>query len=88
MTNKRFTSDGLSINDGEHRIGLIQASNILNILYEDNQSKQKLLHLAANKIDILLEENEHIKHTIKTMMENERTELGRSVLKQLWEAIQ
>lgn len=36
----------------------------------------------------LEEENQHIKHTIKTMMENERTELGRSVLKQLWEAIQ
>lgn len=30
----------------------------------------------------------HIKHTIKDMMENERTELGRSVLRQLWEAIQ
>ena len=29
-----------------------------------------------------------IKQTIKDMMENERTELGRSVLKQLWEAIQ
>ena len=36
----------------------------------------------------LHEENEHIKHTIKTMMKTERTELGRSVLKQLWEAIQ
>ena len=36
----------------------------------------------------LHEENEHIKQTIKDMMENERTELGRSVLKQLWEAIQ
>ena len=33
-------------------------------------------------------ENEHIKHTIKTMMETERTELGKSVLKQLYEAIQ
>ena len=29
-----------------------------------------------------------IKQTIKTMMDTERTELGRSVLKQLWEAIQ
>jgi len=33
-------------------------------------------------------ENEHIKQTIKTMMENERTELGQSVLRQLLEAIQ
>ena len=29
-----------------------------------------------------------IKHTIKTMMENERTDMGRSVLQQLWQAIQ
>jgi hypothetical protein len=29
-----------------------------------------------------------IKQTIKDMLENERTELGRSVLRQLWEAIQ
>ena len=50
----------------------------------------------------LSEENEQLKHykeaygdeivtiktTIKTMMENERTEIGKSVLKQLWEAIQ
>lgn len=50
----------------------------------------------------LLEENNEIKHykeayateivkikqTIKDMMENERTELGQSVLRQLWEAIQ
>ena len=67
MTAKRFRSDGLSINDGEHRIGLIQASNILNMLYEDNQSKQKLLHLAANKIDCLLEENEQCKMMIATL---------------------
>ena len=33
-------------------------------------------------------ENEYIKQTIKDMMENERTELGQSVLRQLWEAIQ
>ena len=36
----------------------------------------------------LAEENEHIKQTIKNMLENERTELGRSVLKQLWEQLQ
>lgn len=62
--------------------------DLLNELHEENQSKQKLIHLAANKIDNLLEENKHIKHTIKTMMENERTELGQSVLKQLWEQIE
>ena len=30
----------------------------------------------------------NIKHTIKTMMKNERTEIGKNTLKQLWEAIQ
>ncbi len=55
-----------------------------------------------NEMDSIVEENEQLKHykeaygteivkikqTIKDMMENERTELGCSVLKQLWEAIQ
>ena len=36
----------------------------------------------------LHEENTHIKNTIKEMYNNERTALGRSVLKQLLEAIQ
>ena len=36
----------------------------------------------------LKEENEHIKQTIKDMMENERTELGKMVLRQLWRQIQ
>ena len=37
---------------------------------------------------ILAEENEHIKQTIKDMINTERTEIGKSVLKQLYEAIQ
>ena len=41
-----------------------------------------------NRNQKLFDEKEHIKHTIKTMMENERTELGQSVLKQLWEQIE
>lgn len=38
-------------------------------------------------VDLLNElndENNHIKHLIKTMMENERTTLGKNVLYQLW----
>jgi hypothetical protein len=35
----------------------------------------------------LHEENTHIKNTITEMYENERTELGKSVLKQLMEQI-
>ena len=32
-------------------------------------------------------ENQRIKQTIQDMMENERTAIGKSVLKQLWEQI-
>lgn len=44
--------------------------------------------LIEDRLNQLNEENEHIKQTIKDMINTERTELGRSVLKQLWEAIQ
>ena len=37
---------------------------------------------------MLSEENEHIKQTIKDMLENERTELGKMTLRQLWRQIQ
>ena len=33
-------------------------------------------------------ENRHIKQTIKDMIENERTDIGKNTLKQLYEAIQ
>ena len=36
----------------------------------------------------LKNENQYIKNTIKDMLDNERTDLGKSVLKQLWEVIQ
>ena len=36
----------------------------------------------------LKKENQYIKNTIKEMLNNERTEIGKSVLKQLMEAIQ
>ena len=37
---------------------------------------------------MLSEENEHIKQTIKNMIDTERTELGKMVLRQLWRQIQ
>ena len=37
--------------------------------------------------DELISENRHIKKTIQTMLINERTAIGKSVLKQLWNAI-
>jgi DNA anti-recombination protein RmuC len=72
------------------------------ILDENEQLKQQIQrertvstkqHLkwskeAEEQIQTLQEENEHIKTTIQNMLDTERTELGQSVLKQLWEAIQ
>ena len=57
-------------------------------LYFDKEFLDATLPKTNSWLNELAEENQHIKQTIKTMMENERTELGRSVLKQLWEAIQ
>ena len=61
---------------------------------ENEQLQQQIADL-ENSFDICKHYKEtygdeivHIKHTIKDMLETERTELGRSVLKQLWSAIQ
>ena len=37
----------------------------------------------CNELNTLVDENEHIKQVIKEAIDNERTELGKSVLKQL-----
>ena len=70
-------------------------AHTLNELYEENeQLKSALKELKeigdyqADRIRELDDENEHIKQTIKTMINTERTQLGQSVLQQLWEAIQ
>ena len=42
----------------------------------------------AQRIQELNNENTHIKTTIQTMIKNERTAIGQSVLQQLWEQIQ
>ena len=42
----------------------------------------------CNELNALVDENEHIKQVIKEAYNNERTQLGQSVLKQLMEAIQ
>ena len=57
-------------------------------LKSELQDKRLGINLFNAENTLLMEENENIKQTIKDMMENERTELGKSVLKQLWEAIQ
>ena len=42
----------------------------------------------VSELNALHEENTHIKTTIQTMIKNERTQMGQSVLQQLWEQIQ
>ena len=95
MTAKRFTRDnhtGYLYDNGEIVEDIMELLNALNDeneqlkttiqqLTNDNTKQKKLLNTT-------MKENEHIKQTIKDMMENERTELGQSVLRQLYEAIQ
>ena len=52
-----------------------------------NEEREKSLKFCRN-IDTLTIENEHIKNTIQEAYHNERTQLGKSVLKQLMETIQ
>ena len=52
-----------------------------------NEEREKSLKFCRN-IDTLTIENEHIKNTIQEAYNNERTAIGKSVLKQLMEAIQ
>ena len=68
---------------------------LLNELNNENKELKEILSelrtigdYQAKRINELNKENQRIEQTIKDMIQNERTELGRSVLKQLWEAIQ
>jgi hypothetical protein len=71
MTNKRFTYHQFTRGIKDHQTKYI---------YEGNQETTDLLNS-------LYEENEHIKQTIKEAYKNERTALGRSVLKQLIDGV-
>ena len=74
MTAKRFT---LKESDIYNRNDVIHDNGI-----ELPQST------ACDLLNELHEENTHIKNTIQTMKNNERTQIGQSVLQQLWEQIQ
>ena len=58
-----------------------QLKSTINTLTHDNTKMKKVLNTTKK-------ENEQIKHLIKEAYNNERTQLGKSVLKQLLEAIQ
>ena len=83
MTAKRFKLRLSKLGNG-----MITDTQKREDLYFDKEFLDATLHEANEWLNTLAEENEHIKHTIKTMMDTERTELGQSVLRQLWEAIQ
>ena len=59
-------------------------------IYENVNGVEKWLTFdkVVELLNELHDENTHIKNIIKEMYETERTELGRSVLKQVIEAIQ
>ena len=65
--------------------------DLLNSLAEENQQLKELAEIGdyqANRIKELTEENQHIRQTIKTLYENERTQIGKNTLRQLIEAIE
>ena len=102
MTEKRFTlterkcyfTSLIFDNQENEKMGSDEVGELLNALHEENQQyKQALNELKeigdyqAQRIQELNNENTHIKTTIQTMIKNERTQMGQSVLKQLLEAI-
>ena len=56
-------------------------------LHSMSENSEKNVQICINKMNELAEENTHIKNTIKEAYNNERTQLGKSVLKQLIEVI-
>lgn len=71
MTNKRFTYHEFTRGIKDHTTKYI---------YEGNQETTDLLNT-------IYEENETIKQAIKEAYKNERTQLGKSVLKQLIDGV-
>jgi hypothetical protein len=76
------------------RMGWNDNNKISKLENENEQLKEQIADLETS-FDICKHYKEaygteivKIKQTIKDMLENERTELGRSVLRQLWSAIQ
>ena len=88
MTEKRFT-----LHKGLDTLNIIDNTKFNEHIYINKSSKDmKLLVSVLNaqheRIQELEKENITIKNTIKEAYETERTALGKSVLKQLLEAIQ
>ena len=76
MTEKRFT-----VEDDDADIW--EDNHFFAVAYNHNNAKK-----ITKRLNKLADENEMIRNTINEMYKNERTQLGKSVLKQLIEAIQ
>ena len=74
--NKRFT-----VEDDDADIW--EDNHFLAVAYNHINAKK-----ITKRLNKLVDENEMIRNTINEMYKNERTQLGKSVLKQLLEAIQ
>ena len=87
MTEKRFTTNGYKIydtfHDGTHWL-VTEVEEIVEILNNlDTKARER-----SKALSKLQKENEQLKNNIKEAYENERTALGRSVLKQLIEQME
>lgn len=76
MTEKRFTCETKT------------QGNRAYTQWYDNRKRITSSEYIINMLNALHEENEHIKNTIQDMIQTEKTELGKSILKQLWSRIQ
>ena len=83
MTEKRFTFDI----DNENGTDDPYFCNGIDSFYVDNADEMELFIKEINELveenKKLKKENQHIKNTIQEAYNNERTQLGKSVLKQL-----
>jgi DNA anti-recombination protein RmuC len=84
--------DNLTGQDGMSVEELCNIASALHCKCEELKIVLEVYEDSLNKLEKenkeLKKENQHIKNTIKEAYNNERTQLGKSVLKQLMEAIQ
>ena len=91
MTDRFIIDDAGTLIDIETRDTYDYVSEVAPILNELNKEKEYLKKVETSTDELLVnqfQENQKIKRTIEEAHYNERTKLGRSVLKQLLEAIQ
>ena len=87
-TNERFHAlSPVWDNEKQDGLSVFEMIDLLNALHEENQSIEKDHERQTNEIKLLRSKITEIQTTIQQAYETERTELGKSVLKQLLETI-